>query len=160
MYSYKDFKFLKRAFCDSLFRDSRPLSCKLYDQHPEFHIPEACNIANILFAIKRILTLPRSNTACNDLSETLILQLDVLREYIHNMFEHDGYKDKTKYNPTDFDKTIKIWAGFIKHPKKTVFAHRCNIAVPEITIDTNFLKSWEEQKLSFTKKDNEKEKIF
>ncbi|WP_372990258.1 hypothetical protein [Sulfitobacter sp.] len=158
-YCREDFLVLRVRLNRSLRDQSgEPLSCQLYDcdsaagslsliddygDEVEFHVAEACNIANLITSLDRILSLPRSNIACSDMSEIFLISLDVLREYIQAASEPDRYQE------TEADKNIRAWAGFIKHPQRYVFAHRClsdsyEDANPETaTISTNYLRSWD-----------------
>lgn len=135
-----------------------PLSCQLYEcssaaevfsindgagDFLDFHVAEACNIAGLIASIERILSLPKSNVACNEMSEIFLLSLDVLREYIRAAVAVGQYYE------SEADKTIRAWAGFIKHPKDYVFAHRClsdiyvGTSSQSATITSRFLKSWD-----------------
>ncbi len=161
-FSLKDFRDLKVSFQDTLCtRNGEALSCQLYDcahatgslslvfdgVEVEFnHVAEACNIANVIGSIVRLLSLPRSNVACQELSEILLLRLDVLREYIQAAVKG---AETCHYQPSEADKVIQRWAGFLKHPSKYVFAHQCfadwELALmPDvIEIDSEFLGKWE-----------------
>ncbi|MEI3807600.1 hypothetical protein V6R85_24060 [Agrobacterium sp. CCNWLW32] len=165
VYNKADFRILKDKFSQSLVTQyGEPLSCELYgasfshgalaietqhgDAH-EIHVAEACNIAAVISSIGRILSLPRSDIACEEMSEVLLLRLDVLREYIRSAVEtsHEG-----AYTESNADMTIKRWAGFLKHPSDYVFAHRC-LSSPEVTyepptieIDCAFLTAWDKLK--------------
>ena len=164
-YSKAEFRILREKFQKTLIdQNNEPLSCALYDapslhgslvvQHdngvPEhYHVAEACNIAAVISSIGRILSLPRSEVACEEMSEILILRLDVLREYIRATLET---AHKASFSETDPDKMIKRWAGFLKHPFDYVFAHRClpsdgvSYDPPAIEIDCAFLTSWDSLK--------------
>lgn len=145
--------------------NDEPLSCVLYEApslhgalivqfedgaEDEYHVAEACNIATVINSVSRILSLPRSEIACEEMTEVLLLRLDVLREYIRATFEisHAGH-----YSETDSDKMIRRWAGFLKHPSDYVFAHRClssegaTFEPPVIDIDCDFLSRWDNLKL-------------
>jgi hypothetical protein len=161
-FSLQDFHELKAVFQETLYsRNGEPVSCQLYgctnatgalhltfegveEQH--LHIAEACNIASVINSIMRLLSLPRSNVACEELSEILILRLDILREYIHATAK--GSK-LFQYQPSEPDKVIQRWAGFLKHPSQYVFAHHCFTKLelslfPEfVEIDSEFLARWE-----------------
>jgi hypothetical protein len=157
-YNLGNFQELRKLLNETL-RDEfgAPISCRLYDAPDsngaialiddteeviDFHIAEACNIAALVNSLERVLSLPRSNVACNELSEVLLLTLDVLRENIRDASASDRYQE------TEADKNIRSWAGFIKHPKDYVFAHRCfsEIYPPTtpttVLIDSSFLKNW------------------
>lgn len=122
-----------------------------------FHIAQACNIAQIISSIDRLLSLPRSNIACNEVAEVLLLTIDVLRENIKSASASDRYEE------TAADTNIKSWAGFIKHPRDYVFAHRClfdtcqNIDPPLVTINSEFLNAW--NGLDTKKKDARKSEL-
>lgn len=158
-YNLGNFQELRKRLYGTLKDQSgAPISCRLYEAPREngalsligetgdeidFHIAEACNIAGVITSLERILSLPRSNVACHELSEVLLLTLDVLRENIRDASASDRYQE------TDADSNIKSWAGFIKHPKDYVFAHRCLSDIypattpATVVIDSNFLKSWD-----------------
>lgn len=157
-YNLSDFQELRNQLKNALRDQSgEPISCRLYGASAaqgslsitsesgdlvDFHIAEACNIASIINSLERILSLPRSSVACNELSEILLLTLDVLRENIRAASVSDHYQE------TDADKKVRSWAGFIKHPKDYVFAHRCLADIypstdpPTVVIDSNFLEKW------------------
>lgn len=164
-YSKCEFKQLRELFQVALIDDNgEPLSCQLHE-HPEAtgrisfvsdtgteivsHVAEACNIADIISSIDRLLSMPRSEIACEELSETMLLRLDVLREYISSAFKNS---QRNQYQESDADLLIRRWAGFLKHPSEYVFAHRClsswgvNFDKPPICINTNFLAQWDELK--------------
>lgn len=166
-YNKADFRILKEKFEKILIgKDGEPLSCDLYD-HPfshgfiriestdgdpdEYHLAEACNIAAVIASISRIMSLPKSNIACAEMSEVLLLRLDVLREYICATVKTSH---KGAYIETSADMTIKRWAGFLKHPSNYVFAHRCLSSTgvtydpPTIEIDCSFLTAWDKLKLN------------
>ncbi len=75
-----------------------------------YHVAEACNIAAVINSVRRILSLPRSEIACEEMSEVLILRLDVLREYIRATVETSH---KGSYSESEADKMIRRWAGFL-----------------------------------------------
>ncbi len=160
-YTKTDFVKLRSSLREKLIgEDNEPLSCQLYDAPSSkgslslefedgsselFHVAEACNIAKVIASVDRILSLPRSNIACEELSEVLLLRLDVLREYVETTFKntHGG-----QYKQTEADKVIRRWAGFLKHPCDYVFAHRCSpweleFDEPTIEINCDFLASWD-----------------
>lgn len=166
-YSKEDFRRLRAKLRETLIlRDGSPLSCSLHEaehahglltlilpdgEHMPLHVAEACNIADIVSSVDRILALPRSNVACRDMAEVLLLRLDVLREYIAAAVKrHEGLC----YGETEADRVIRRWAGFLKHPSEYVFAHRClsswEIAFdpPAIRIDCSFLRGWDALKQS------------
>ena len=169
-YTLKDFAAFRAAFDEKLkLETGEPMSCALYDCVPapetisvvdgkvlvtDFHIAEACNIADLVTSTARILSLPRSNVACEDLSEIFLVQLDILREYIR------AASPPVRYIETETDKSIRAWAGFIKHPKDYVFAHRCladlhDVLEPDpVVVDSEFLRSWD--RLSGKEKDQRK----
>lgn len=175
-YSKSDFHELETALTSALINENdEPLSCQLHDhlgatgrllfisesgKEIGSHVAEACNIADIISSIERLFKLPRSNIACEELSEILLLRLDVLREYISSSFK-STFPDR--YTESEHDKIIRRWAGFLKHPCDYVFAHRClsdlNIEFdePPIIIDTQFLVGWD--KLNGPEKDKEKSKL-
>ncbi|MDR6871146.1 hypothetical protein J2Y55_002154 [Bosea sp. BE125] len=175
-YSLNDFKELLKNFNGELNdADGEPLSCQLYESsnsdpvlnsnHEEIHglvdhNPVACNIADIIASISRILALPRSNVACNELSAVLIVMLDLLRENIMAAVRFSG---NIPYEPTRDDDNIRRWAGFIKHPKECVFAHRCFDDIPSISalnpivVDSDFLSNWDT--LNSKQKDREKSEM-
>jgi hypothetical protein len=135
MYTFGDFRTLRQRFREKLFHNDvdEPLICALHecsnapgtveitypDGSKDVHVAEACNVAAVVASLDRLLSLPRSTVACEDLSEVLLLRLDVLREYV---------RDLVPYATVDEDqaeKTIRAWAGFLKHPRGFVLAHRC-----------------------------------
>ena len=141
--------------------NGEPLSCQLHehggatgriallsDSGDEItsHVAEACNIADVIFSIDRLLSLPRSEIACEELSETMLLRLDVLREYISSAFKNSLHNH---YHENDADLLVRRWAGFLKHPSEYVFAHRClstwgvDFDEPPICINSNFLAQWD-----------------
>ncbi|MDA7425575.1 hypothetical protein [Thalassococcus lentus] len=149
--------------------DGEPLSCELYEcSNPTgklsliaedgkeivFHVAEACNIANLVLSIDRILSSPRSNKGCAQLSDIFLVNLDILREYIRAALPSDWYAE------TDADKNVRFWAGFIKHPRDYVFAHRCladmyeNLDPAPAVINSDFLSTW--HGLSNSEKDRKK----
>lgn len=171
-YTKADFRILKDKLNQSLVaQNGEPLSCELYgvsfahgalsieseqgDVH-EIHVAEACNIAAVISSIGRILSLPRSDIACEEMSEVLLLRLDVLREYIRATIE----TALKSYAETDDDKMVRRWAGFLKHPYEYVFAHRCLSSSgaifdpPAIEIDCAFLTAWDK----ITPKERDKRK--
>jgi len=89
------------------------------DGSSEIHVAEACNVAAVVNSVDRILSLPRSTVACEDLAEVLLLRLDVLREYVRDLIPSDLYGE------TAHEELIRCWAGFLKHPRGFVLAHRC-----------------------------------
>jgi len=161
-YNKSDFRTLHSALRNTLIaNDGQPLSCLLHDMdHPHglitlqlpdgafepLHVAEACNIANVIKSVERILTLPRSNIACQEMTEVLLLRLDVLREYLLAAIRrYDGLS----YLETEADRAVRRWAGFLKHPSDFVFAHSCLSAweisfdPSPINIDCAFLASWD-----------------
>jgi len=175
-YSRREFKQLRDQFEVALIDDNgEPLSCQLHDHHGatgrlslvsesgdeiSSHVAEACNIADVINSIDRLLSLPRSDIACSELSETLLLRLDVLREYISAAFRMASHNN---YAETNADMLIRRWAGFLKHPSEFVFAHRCLsdwdidfVDVP-IVIDTVFLSRWDG--LNIREKDKRKSEL-
>ncbi|CDZ31171.1 Hypothetical protein NGAL_HAMBI490_60500 [Neorhizobium galegae bv. officinalis] len=161
-YARADFRRLLATLRGTLItREGEPLSCALHDaEHSHglltlvlpdgkllpLHVAEACNIADVIKSVERILNMPRSNVACSELSEVLLLRLDVLREYIAAAVKrHDGLS----YTETEADRVIRRWAGFLKHPSDYVFAHRClaswelSFDPPAIQIDCAFLAAWD-----------------
>lgn len=159
MYGLKEFSELRKRLNGSLMDQSgAPLSCCLYEcksargslsvineagDELACHVAEACNIASLINSLERILSLPRSNIACSEISEIFLLTLDVLREYIR------AATVACPYHETQADKTIRAWAGFIKHPKDYVFAHICLSEFHEdsdphsATITSQFLRNWD-----------------
>lgn len=172
-YSLNDFQELRKRLIETLKSQSgESISCRLYEaprpngalslvdengDEIQYHVAEACNISGIIISLERILSLPRSNVACEELSEVFLLTLDVLRENIRDASASDCYQ------ATDADSNIKSWAGFIKHPKDYVFAHRClsdiypDLTPPAVVIDSNFLKSW--NGLSYRERDARKTEL-
>lgn len=172
-FSLQDFRDLKAHFQETLYtRNGEAVSCQLYgctnatgslslvydgfeDEH--LHVAEACNIASVIGSIIRLLSLPRSNVACEELSEILLLRLDILREYIHAAIKGT---EACQYKPNDSDKVIQRWAGFLKHPCQYVFAHQCfatwEVALlPDVVeINSQFLAQWE----GLSKKERDKRK--
>lgn len=162
-YNLADFRLLLAAFNDNLTNEEgEALSCQLHETEfangnirfeigdttiDDHHAAEACNVAGVISSVSRILSLPRSTIACEEMSEVLLLRLDVLREYIAALFTG---RLTSEYRETRADKTIRRWAGFLKHPKEYVFAHRClaswDLAFdpPLIKIDTAFLSQWDD----------------
>jgi hypothetical protein len=158
-YCLGDFLELRKRLNNSLKDQSgEPLSCHLYDCEGatgsltlldetgdviDFHIAEACNIAGLIGSLNRILSMPRSNVACSEMSEIFLMSLDVLREYIRAASAPDRYQE------ADADKNIRAWAGFIKHPQEYVFAHRClsdtyeDLNPEAVNITSKYLKSWD-----------------
>ena len=135
MYTLNDFKMLRMNFRTCLVRSDTadPLICGLYecenapgavefefdDGSSEIHVAEACNVAAVVNSVDRILSLPRSTVACEDLAEVFLLRLDVLREYVRDLIPSDQYRE------TANEQLIRCWAGFLKHPRGFVLAHRC-----------------------------------
>lgn len=135
MYSLLEFKNLKVAIKEKLMlaNSSEPLICGLHqclnapgcveiqygNGNSEFHVAEACNVAAVVNSIERLLSLPRSNVACEDLSEVLLLRLDVLREYVRDLIPYDTSQEDAS------EKRVRAWAGFLKHPRGFVLAHKC-----------------------------------
>ena len=163
-YDRADFQRLNTKLRATLLsqEDGDPLSCRLHDapfshgmlsiefengEELDFHAAEACNIANVIKSIERILSLPRSNVACNELSEVLLLRLDVLREYVCTAAKRSG--QRSSYSESEPDRVIRRWAGFLKHPSDYLFAHRCLPSwdliaeEPSIEIDCEFLAAWD-----------------
>ncbi len=175
-YSKNDFSKLHAALRKALFdSNNEPIFCQLHsypnakgaivvqDEEGEaldLHVAEACNIASVVCSIERILSLPRSNIACQDLSEVLLLRLGVLREYIRASFDAEF---NASYQETPADKIIRQWAGFLKHPGDYVFAHRCLVSWDiireddKVGIDTNYLTAWDG--LSGKEKDKKKDEL-
>ncbi|TBC98940.1 hypothetical protein ELH24_09770 [Rhizobium ruizarguesonis] len=165
-YGKADFRRLKIILCETLTDDTGdPLSCLLHEtphshgllnlsfcggEHEFHHVAEACNIANVITSIERILSLPRSNIACQEMAEVLLLRLDVLREYICTAIKRS---ESSHYSETEADRAIRRWAGFLKHPSNYVFAHSCfsdlevSFDPPAIEIDCDFLASWDSLKI-------------
>ncbi|TBG84492.1 hypothetical protein ELG69_10420 [Rhizobium leguminosarum] len=165
-YGKADFRRLKVILCETLTDDNGdPLSCLLHEsphshgllnlsfcggEHEFHHVAEACNIANVITSIERILSLPRSNIACQEMAEVLLLRLDVLREYICTAIKRS---ETSHYSETEADRAIRRWAGFLKHPSDYVFAHGCfsdlemSFDPPAIEIDCAFLTSWDSLKI-------------
>lgn len=176
MYSLRTFRTIRKHLCETLLdHEGEPISCRLYearDAHgvialetesgglETFHVAEACNIASVIASIDRILSLPRSNIACAELAEVLILRLDVLREYIRATT--NGWPG-TGYAETPADQTIRRWAGFLKHPSEFVFAHRCfatwgiDFDEPFVEINGDFLAEWD--RLSSKARDAKKSEL-
>jgi hypothetical protein len=124
-----------------------------------FHVAEACNIADVITSIDRLLALPRSNLACRELAEVLLLRMDILREYVATAIKRSP---QASYNETEADNTIRRWAGFLKHPSDYIFAHRCfsDLDLPfasPIIIDNDFLAKWDSY--STRERDKQKEKL-
>ncbi len=163
-YNKADFLRLREAFRNSLVADGEPISCRLHDadnshglltlvmpdgEHLPLHVAEACNIANVIKSIERILSLPRSNVACEEMSEVLLLRLDVLREYLVAAIKR---QEGATYMETEADRVIRRWAGFLKHPSDFVFAHSClssweiSFDPAPIDIDCAFLANWDDLK--------------
>ena len=162
MYNRSDFRRLLASLDTALIKpDSGPLSCLLHEAPHSHglvnvnftqidyrfpHAAEACNIASVIGSIRRILSLPRSNIACEEMAEVLLLRLDVLREYIFATIKRS---QRALYLETDADLCIRRWAGFLKHPSDYVFACNCltdlNVVFdpPAIEIDGEFLASWD-----------------
>ncbi len=175
-YSKSDFEKLRKEFKISLIgEDGDPLSCQLHEHQGATgrlalishngdeiasHVAEACNIADVISSIDRLFSLPRSDIACLELSETILLRLDVLREYISSAFKLSAHNN---YVVTDADLLIRRWAGFLKHPSEFVFAHRCladwelDFDEPPIIINTDFLKKWDG--LNIRQKDKQKSEL-
>lgn len=175
-YDKADFQRLKVTLSEILTDDTgEPLSCLLHetphshgllnlkfgDGEDEFlHVAEACNIASIITSIKRILSLPRSNVACEEMAEVLLLRLDVLREFICTAIKRS---ESVQYAETEADRVIRRWAGFLKHPSDYVFAHSCfsDLEIPfdppAIEIDCSFLANWD--RLSISERDQRKSEL-
>ncbi|TBD43456.1 MULTISPECIES: hypothetical protein [Rhizobium] len=165
-YEKADFQRLKARLSETLTDDTGdPLSCLLHEaphshgllnlsfgdgERGFSHVAEACNIANVITSIERILSLPRSNIACEEMAEVLLLRLDVLREYIYTANKRS---QSVQYAETEADRVIRRWAGFLKHPSDYVFAHSCfsdleiSFDPPAIDIDCAFLASWDSLKI-------------
>lgn len=162
-FSLQDFRALKASFQETLYTpDGEAVSCRLHDcneatgslllvyeglgEEQHLHVAEACNIAAVIASIRRLLSLPRSNVACQQLSEILLLRLDVLREYIHAAIKGN---ETCVYKPTEADMVIRRWAGFLKHPSRYVFAHQCfadwelEFLPDAVMIDSGFLAEWD-----------------
>lgn len=175
-YSKSDFANLRKELKSSLIgEDGDPLSCQLHEHQGATgrlslishngdeiasHVAEACNIADVISSIDRLFSLPRSEMACWELSETVLLRLDVLREYISSAFKLSAHNH---YAETDADLLIRRWAGFLKHPSEFVFAHRCladwgiDFDEQPIIINTDFLKQWD--RLKIHEKDKKKSQL-
>lgn len=135
MYSLDEFRMLKAGFRAKLIAPAtnEPLICNLHecmnvpgtiiinyaDGTSDRHVAEACNVAAIVNSVDRLLSLPRSTVACEDLSEVLLLRLDVLREYVRDLIPYETSTEAAA------EKLIRAWAGFLKHPRGFVLAHRC-----------------------------------
>lgn len=175
-YDRADFQRLKTKLRETLRSPTsgEPLSCQLHDapfSHGmlgfEFedgevglsHVAEACNIASVIMSIERILGVPRSNIACKELSEVLLLRLDVLREYVCTAAKRSP---KGRYSESEADQVIRRWAGFLKHPSDYVFAHSCFSSwelppeSPLIEIDCAFLATWDSLRLNQNQRDQKK----
>lgn len=161
-YDRSDFKEIRQALRSALLvDDNEPIACQLHEalespgrvelQHELLsetidHVAEACNIAELISSTDRLLSLPRSNVACSDLSDLLILNLDLMREYIRASYR--GRQNLT-YMETEADSVIRRWAGFIKHPQEFVFAHKClsdlvvHFDQEVVQIDSEFLSLWD-----------------
>ena len=152
-YTLEDFRNMRDALDRLLFDDAKqPNICGLYNlenlgeregtlELGEFiHSSIACNLASIVQSIDRILQLPRSQIACEQLTEVLILRCDVLRETIRAASK-DTFKSETA-NETN----VRLWSGFLKHPDRFVFAHKCfgNLEIDfyKFVIDDGVLKDW------------------
>lgn len=166
-YDKADFQRLKASLSETLTDNAgEPLSCLLHEtpgshgllnlsfgngDNEVLHVAEACNIASVITSIKRILSLPRSNLACEQMAEVLLLRLDVLREYICAAIKRS---EAVQYAETEADRVIRRWAGFLKHPNDYVFAHSCfsdldvSFDPPAIEIDCAFLTNWDTLKIS------------
>lgn len=172
MYALNDFKTLRTSFRTCLVSSETddPLICGLYecentpgavefvfdDGSSEIHVAEACNVAAVVNSVDRILSLPRSTVACEDLAEVLLLRLDVLREYVRDLIPSD------RYSETAHEELIRCWAGFLKHPRGFVLAHRCVVDWGDIedalVLDGDAVVAF--SKLgSIAKKDKEKDKF-
>lgn len=160
-YNKADFLRLREVFRDSLVANGEPISCRLHEadnshglltlvmpdgEHLPLHVAEACNIASVIKSIERILCLPRSNVACEEMTEVLLLRLDVLREYMVAAIRR---QEGAIYMETEADRVIRRWAGFLKHPSDFVFAHSClssweiSFDPAPIDIDCAFLATWD-----------------
>lgn len=176
-YNKADFQRLKATLSETLTDDTGELlSCLLHEtphshgllnltfgdgEYEFLHVAEACNIASVITSIKRILSLPRSNVACEEMAEVLLLRLDVLREYISAAIKRS--QQSTQYAETEADRVIRRWAGFLKHPNDYVFAHSCffdlevSFDPPAIEIDCAFLANWDN--LDKRKRDQRKSEL-
>ena len=134
MYSKKDFTEILASLRGTLKTDTGDaLCCKLHecgnapgaveieyaDGSTDLHVAEACNVAAVIESLDRILSLPRSTVACQELSEVMLLRLDVVREYVRSLLPEADYQE------ADAEALIRWWAGFLKHPGGFVLAHRC-----------------------------------
>ena len=134
MYTKQDFQAFRASLKTQLESTSGELLiCDLYEcknapgavtiEYPngntELHVAEACNVAAVVKSVDLILSLPCSTVDCEDLSEVMLLRLDVLREYIRALLPPSDYEE------TDAEELIRRWAGFLKHPRGFVLAHRC-----------------------------------
>lgn len=134
MYTKQDFQAFRASLKTQLESTSgEPLICDLYEcenapgavtiEYPdgstELHVAEACNVAAVVKSVELILSLPKSTVDCEDLSEVMLLRLDVLREYVRDLLPSSDYEE------TEAEKLIRWWAGFLKHPRGFVLAHRC-----------------------------------
>lgn len=162
MYNRADFRRLLAKLDASLIApESGPLSCLLHEApyshglvnvsftQSDYHFPhaaEACNIASVIGSIRRILSLPRSNVACEEMAQVLLLRLDVLREYISAAIKRS---QRVRYLETSAELCIRRWAGFLKHPSDYVFACTCFTDLdavfdpPAVEIDCEFLAAWD-----------------
>lgn len=141
VYSKEDFNHI-RASLKALLKSpsGEPVICELYtcenapgaatvqyaDGTTSLHVAEACNVAGVINSLERIVSLPRSNIACEELSEVMLLRLDVLREYIRDLRDYPNSAEARA------EAMIRWWAGFLKHPRGFVLAHRCFGAFDEV----------------------------
>lgn len=133
-YDKDDFRNLSETLKKALYDAGEPLSCLWHnaidnfdhliveydDGDRETHVAEACNLAAVVSGMERLLSLPKSHIACSELSEIILLQFDVLREYLRDAVPTGGLPE------TQNELVIRLWAGFLKHPRQLVSAHRCD----------------------------------
>ncbi|MEO9897743.1 MAG: hypothetical protein ABJD13_11570 [Paracoccaceae bacterium] len=153
-YDKDDFRILKETLKKTLYDAGEPLSCLWHnatdrfdhliveyeDGDKETHVAEACNLAAVVSGLERLLSLPRSHIACSELSEIALLQLDVLREYLRDAVPTGDLPE------TQNELVVRLWAGFLKHPRQLVSAHRCDW-IPEnddtSVLGTDAILAWD-----------------
>ncbi|GGA31804.1 MULTISPECIES: hypothetical protein [Rhodobacterales] len=172
MYSLDEFRTLKAGFRAKLKApaSNEPLICNLHecmnapgaieiryaDGTSVSHVAEACNVAAIVNSVDRLLSLPRSTVACEELSEVLLLRLDVLREYVRDLIPYETDTEAAS------EKLIRAWAGFLKHPRGFVLAHRCIVDWADfeetVALDNSAVIDFSELR-SMRDKDREKDRF-
>lgn len=155
-YDLEDFHVMRDAMASRLYDGEEPVCCAWHAQPEKFdhlvvawedgdeetHVAQACNVASIIAGIERLLALPRSHVACASLSEILLLQFDILREYVRDSVQDSAFVEEKN------ETIIRLWAGFLKHPRQFISTHRCDWLIDEevaAVVDTSFLLQWDDE---------------